>query len=788
MKNSPDCRARCGNNFRQFLGGVLVMGFALPVFAQNLPRIGYVYPAGGQAGRTFEIVVGGQFLGNATNVSVSGGGIRATVVDFHKPMNQGAFNLLRDQLRELQERKTAWTKAMSAGATPSLETPNTWTPADDQKLTELRGKILKNPPNRNATPALVEVATVRVLIDADATPGERELRLGSAVAYSNPRKFWVGTLPEFSSAPARAFNPEADRLRERVGRRAAPAKSETEKRVTLPTVINGQIMPGVVDRYRFRARRGQQLVISAQARELIPYLADAVPGWFQAALTLRDAKGHPVAYNDDYRFRPDPVLHYEVVADGDYALEIKDAIYRGREDFVYRITVGELPYGTDIFPLGGRIEQDTEVTVSGWNLVTNRALIPAAKLTPGIHSVPVWAGGLLTHHVAFAVDELPEQLEQEPNNTVANSETIELARIINGRIGQPGDVDVFRIRGRAGETIVAEVLARRLNSPLDSILQLTDAAGQQLAGNDDLEDQASGLNTHHADSYLMTTLPADGDYYLRIADAQNKGGPHFAYRLRLSAPRPDFVLRLTPSTLNLRARSSVTAQVQVLRRDGFTNAITLALKEAPPGVTLSGGNIPAGENQAPVTLKAPVVPASELFRIELAGHARVGEQLVVRPVIPADDLMQAFFYRHLVPAQELVLAVAGPVELSRLVKMDYPAPVKIFAGGTTRLRVNFPRGPMMDRLQFKLSAAPPGIAIHDVVLTRSGADIILKSDATAVPSRMKDAIVFTALLSPEPANSSLPNRDQGREIGKLPPIAIEFLPAAETSIKSVRSN
>ena len=30
------------------------------------------------------------------------------------------------------------------------------------------------------------------------------------------------------------------------------------------------------------------------------------------------------------------------------------AIYRGREDFVYRITIGELPFVTSIFPLGGR--------------------------------------------------------------------------------------------------------------------------------------------------------------------------------------------------------------------------------------------------------------------------------------------------------------------------------------------------------------------------------------------------------------------------------------------------
>ena len=50
-----------------------------------------------------------------------------------------------------------------------------------------------------------------------------------------------------------------------------------------------------MDRFRFRARRGQQVVIETYARSLIPYLADAVPGWFQATLALYDDKGKEVA-------------------------------------------------------------------------------------------------------------------------------------------------------------------------------------------------------------------------------------------------------------------------------------------------------------------------------------------------------------------------------------------------------------------------------------------------------------------------------------------------------------
>jgi len=101
--------------------------------------------------------------------------------------------------------------------------------------------------------------------------------------------------------------------------------------------------------------------------------------------------------------------------------------------------------------------------------------------------------------------------------------------IINGRINQPGDMDVFRFDGRAGEQIVAEVYARRLDSPLDSVLILTDVTGKQLAFNDDYEDTGSGLNTHYADSYLAVTLPATGAYFVHIGDTQHGGGEAYGY-------------------------------------------------------------------------------------------------------------------------------------------------------------------------------------------------------------------------------------------------------------------
>ncbi len=186
--------------------------------------------------------------------------------------------------------------------------------------------------------------------------------------------------------------------------------------VTLPAVLNGQVMPGTSDQFRFHAAKGQRMVAAVCARELVPYISDAVPGWFQAAISLHDPAGKEVASADHYRFHQDPVIYYEVPADGDYTLEIHDSIYRGREDFVYRITLGELPYVTGIFPLGGRAGARTPIRVSGWNL-PDAGLTQDPKAKAGdVVSISVHNQAGVSNAVPFAVDALPEVLAQDSAN------------------------------------------------------------------------------------------------------------------------------------------------------------------------------------------------------------------------------------------------------------------------------------------------------------------------------------------------------------------------------------
>jgi hypothetical protein len=727
------------------------------VLAQNAPHLAYVLPAGGRQGATFQVKTGGQFLPNVSAVYVSGTGVQATVVDHARPMNAMQAAELRDRMQVLQKQPM--------------------TDAVRKEMVDTRVKLLVFNAARLTSPVLAETVTLQVAIAPGAAPGKRELRVATPQGLSNPLVFCVGQLPEFTEKESiSVVQPNPNQPAQ-----AQISQAPTDMRITLPATVNGRIKPGLprpqaqvrsgqqftageADRYRFQAHQGQDLVIAASARELIPYLADAVPGWFQAVLTLYDANGNEVAYDDDYRFHPDPVLHYAVPKDGEYSIEIRDALYRGREDFVYRIAIGELPFVTSAFPLGGRAGSKTTVHLTGWNLPMNKMTMDAKRKAPGVYP--------LANPAVFMVDTLPEGFEKEPNNSPAAAQRVKLPIIMNGRIDQPGDWDVFRFQGRAGQAIVAEVYARRLDSPLDSVLKLTDAKGTQLAFNDDYDDPGAGLETHHADSRILTTLPANGTYYLYLGDAQQKGGAEYAYRLRIGAPRPDFDLRVTPSSINANGGITVPITVHAVRKDGFSGDIALALKGAPKGFTLIGGLLPAGRDEVRLTLTVPPQPQPEPLSLSLEGRATIHGHQVSRLAVPADNVMQAFAYWHLVPASDLKVAVRRGAILRVPIKVSSPQPLQIPAGGTARFQVQVPTLPanFAPRVQYELSEPPEGIELRNASPGRDGTEIVLQCDAAKAKPGLKGNLIVN--ISAERAAQA--NR-QRVSLGTLPAVPFEIV-------------
>jgi hypothetical protein len=751
-------------------GLVLAWGHA----ASAVPQIGYAYPAGGQRGTTFTVEVGGQGLRGVDAVRVSGTGVQATVVTVVPALSDEDLWKASQFLRDLVRRR--WSaRAMEAvknadePALPDhlwLRDLDTRTPAE---LERLRARLFD--PRKQPNAQIAEQVIVAVTIAPDAVPGDRELRLAAPEGVSNPLCFQVGVLPEIS---------EADFA-------GGPAARVLE----VPVQLNGQITPGETDRVSLRLRQGLRLVIRLQARHLIPYLADAVPGWFQAVMALYGPDGREVAWNDDDGGDPDPTLLYEVPADGVYELAVHDAIYRGRDDFVYRIAVGELPLVTAIFPLGGREDVPLTVSVRGWNLPAETLSLDTQPGGEALRSVAVGADrGPCSPAVGYAVDTLPEGTETEPNDTASQAQEVAFPQVVNGRIGRPGDVDVFRFSGQAGQAFVAEVVARRLNSPLDSVLRLVDAEGTQIALNDDCKDPELGLLTHQADSSVRLTLPRAGVYRLYLADVQRQGGEAYAYRLRLRPAQPDVALRLVPSCINLRSGQTTSVLVQALRKDGFDGPIDLALLAAPEGCAVGNTQIPAGKNSVEMRFTAPQGAGRRVFPVRLEGRAEIAGVMVRRPVVAAEDMMQAFLWRFLVPQREVLVAVAGSRPLPTVwlplvpgVRLASTSPVRIPLGGTARVEIAAPAAlddpsrTALAALRFRLGAACRGVTLQSARVEPTGVVLTLKADAnTAWVGDVANAMVEASVEPPAgDRGDPLAGRLGPLSLGVLPPVPFEVV-------------
>lgn len=755
------------------------------------PHLGYLYPAGCRDGSTVLVTAGGQALRGVSGVHVSGDGVRARVVKYFPPV----FNIDPEQRRELQTRLlAAWRNQVSrlpgggrglmppalrrssmtmaegspappaTGGAPPFEHPLLWG-LEDKDLRELQHIIynLRFPRSkRQLNLQIGETVLVEIDVERGVEPGDRELRLITPLGLTNPMTFQVGGVEEY-----RELEPNDPGVERRL---PPPTPSE------LPVVFNGQVLPGDVDRFSFRAEAGQWLVIEARARRLIPYLADAVPGWFQATMALYDSNGDEIAFDDDYRFDPDPVLFFEVPATGVYQLEIRDAVYRGREDFVYRIAVGEQPFVTETFPLGGPAGGLTIATVSGWNLRDERLRLDTRPAEDHLRRAVLTGGGLASNPVFYSVDSLPECGEVEPNDTAREAQPIGLPRIINGRIDRPDDVDVFQIEGRAGDELVVEVTARRLLSPLDSLVRVTNAGGEVLEWNDDFSDPGSGWLTHHADSYVMMRLPTDGRYRVYLSDAQRHGGGAYAYRLRLGRPSPDFELRVTPSSINVPMGGSAPITVHALRKDGFEGEIEVVLADAPSSFQLRGGVIPAGCDRVRMTLSAGWRPRSGTAVLSIEGRALIAGRRVVRPAVPAEDMTQAFVYSHLVPSLELMAAVRRrppglPATVAGAGRLRIPI------DGSARVEARLPRHPKLREVEYELRDPPEGVSLDGARLTGTGLVLEFGADGDLTQEGLRDNLIVEAFVEVE--NPAAGVGDQGRtrrvSLGVLPAIPCEIV-------------
>jgi hypothetical protein len=689
---------------------------AADLFAAVVPHVGFVYPAGGKPGETLTVVIGGQYLRDYAGINLSGSSAEARLTDYLRIYDQQEGGNLQRR-KELIEAKMAEEQSDTVKA--QMQRQIELLEPEIAMVRAVRMEDKMNPAmaaKKQFNPQIAERITLEFTLPSDIQPGEHELRVITADGLSNPLVFMVGQLPEAAETEPNNTVASPEQLPE------------------IPVLVNGQIMPGDTDCFRFHAREGQTMVFRADARSLVPYLADAVPGWFQAVMTLYDANGIEVAYKDDFRFDPDPVLIYRIPQDGDYVLSIRDSIFRGREDFVYRVAIGELPFIERIFPLGGTDGSEVTVSVAGVNLPVTEMKLKAVAGDSGLQPVQVAKNGILSNIRNFSISPLPSGFEIEPNNQVSQAQVITNNRIIDGVIGSPGDQDCFSFCGRQGDEKTIEVTARRLGSPLDARLEVLDAQQNVLAVNDDVEDKSCGLLTHQADSRIRIKLPQTGACFVRLSDLQSKGGDEYAYRLAIGDELPDFRLRIVPASLKIPRDGTAIATVYAIRYGGFSGKIDLSVVDAPDGIELQRAVIPEGADSARIIIAAKGNTEEQMMALQIKGLADCGWRTVRHRAVPAEDMMQAFIYRHLVPAQQLLVQIAEPQTVA--VTLGLPKSgvclarpgSEINLSATVKWRDAFRKG-----IKLNLEEPPEWITLKTGSLGGQGGNVILAVSPNAEP-------------------------------------------------------
>jgi hypothetical protein len=683
---------------RALAGAILALSTTVAMAQSSGPYAAYVFPAGGQRGTTFTVTVAGQNLGNPLGTEVSGDGVSVRVLGFigkAGPLTKVQEEELRRRLQELTGARPS-PEAGSAVQTPTekVELPD---------LKELRNLESRTKPQlrlvfdqylnreKRPKPPMDELVTLEITLAASAASGDRALRLRTRNGLTNPLVFQVGAVPETQ---------EPGRFEE------APVEPPL---LVLPSVLNGQIFPGEVDRFRVSLKAGEAVDLSAEARSLIPYLADAVPGWFQAVLAVFGPDGDEVAWCDDDGLDPDPRLSVRAPTDGIYTIAIRDSIYRGREDFVYRLGIS-----------------------AGSDGSAPPAAAPPA-VTAGSRSAVV---------------------------------TVAFPSKVRGVLAKPGSIDAYEFTAPAGETVVAEVRARRDGSPLDSFLRLRDAGGTIIASNDDTEDKECGLLTAHADSYLRVNLPAAGTYRLELLDTTGKGGGTYAYTLDIRRPAPDFAVLTTLSALNLGPAGSAAFSVVAVRRDGWQGDITLRLRRPERGFSLEGGLIPSGRDRVQMTITGRRRGSEEAARVELEAAAVIGGVEVVHPVKPADLRMQAFGNTHLVPAEALWVCTRRNAA-AQLIPSPVP-PLALAPGASVELTFRHPELPVKS-LRAELVNPPTGITLKDQKASPESLVLVFTADES-VKAGSENLILS---LKGEPADPRA--RARQVDLGVLPAIIVNVV-------------
>lgn len=314
-----------------------------------------------------------------------------------------------------------------------------------------------------ADPAQANQIGFEVDLPADFPPGLVTLRLQTPLGMTGAKSFHVSPFAEVGEQ-------EPNNLPAQATAAALPA--------TLTGTINAR---GDRDLFGFEGAEGQELVFQLVG----PHLGSALQG----RLVVRDmADGKVLATEVRRTGRNDVVLGLRLPRAGRYLLEVTDRDNTGGGNHFYLVHAGDFPLVTGVFPLAVRAGAaaapragEAQMFVwEGFHLgETDPVPLPDV---PQVTNVEVRRGGRVAlNRPRIETSPHVELIERESNDTPTAAQELPIPAGVSGHImgaeGQPTDVDHFRFTARRGVPLTLEVFARRLGSPLDSVIEILDAAG-----------------------------------------------------------------------------------------------------------------------------------------------------------------------------------------------------------------------------------------------------------------------------------------------------------------------
>ena len=291
----------------------------------------------------------------------------------------------------------------------------------------------------------------------------------------------------------------------------------------------------------------------------------------------------------------------------------------------------------------------------------------AADASLGARRGRLWTAEGAAGGLRFVVGDLPEVVEQEIDGDPIPVD-VTLPVTINGRIFPREDVDDWTFTARKGQRIVAEVVAARIGSPLDSRLEVFDPHGRKIADNDDVSS---------TDSRLRFTALEEGKYRLRIVDANQQGGPAYVYRLTVAAdttversedapsqPVADFQVHLMTDALTLPRGGQTRLRVVAERMGGFTGPIALRVVGLPDGVSASNATLAPGQTTAEIALATTAFAHFGTSYLTIRGSASLNGHTVARtatlPAEPGETVVENVL---LVVARKAPFKIVGDYDL-----------------------------------------------------------------------------------------------------------------------------